>query len=513
MANVGSGAAGQTLIGAGNGKSPTYASIGTNSGLTAHGVVVAENLGAFTALNPGNVGFVLTSNGTGSDPSFQSLPSSGISTITGNSGGAQSPTAGNFNILGTGSITVAGTAATETVQLTGLTNHNMLVGAGTATITNVAPSATSGIPLVSNGSSADPSFTTAVVAGGGTGQTTFPDHSILIGAVTAALRSLSPGATGTLLRSNGASSDPGYTTATYPTTAGTSGNLITSNGTNFVSVGPQASTKVTTFNSNGTWTIDPRAISVEFFVWGAGGGGGSGRSGSSGQSGGGGGGAGGNLAYLKSYASILTASPYTVTVGTGGTGGTAATNANGNPGIIGGTTSVGSIIVVPGGSPGGAGVNGGTGSVSSLYYNLNALIGSSAPGLGSNTQGGTPSALVYGWSTGGGGGSGYTAVTPRSGGVGGAITGADATTLVAGGLAGDNTGATAGNGNATATQLIVGATGGGGGGNDGVTTAGTGGNGAQPGGGGGGGSGNVSTNASGAGGNGGNGKVIIIEYF
>ncbi len=42
-------------------------------------------------------------------------------------------------------------------------------------------------------------------------------------------------ASGTLLQSAGTSSAFGWTTATYPATAGTSGNVLTSNGTNFVS--------------------------------------------------------------------------------------------------------------------------------------------------------------------------------------------------------------------------------------------------------------------------------------
>ena len=94
-------------------------------------------------------------------------------TITGDTGGALSPTANNWNILGSGSITTAGSGSTLTVQLTGLTNHSVLVGAGTTTITKVAPSATSGVPLISQGASADPLFGTAVVAGGGTGSTSF----------------------------------------------------------------------------------------------------------------------------------------------------------------------------------------------------------------------------------------------------------------------------------------------------------------------------------------------------
>jgi hypothetical protein len=66
-----------------------------------------------------------------------------------------------------------------------LTNHNVLVGAGTATITNVAPSAGAGIPLISNGVGADPSFGTAVVVGGGTGSTSFNINGVVISGATA----------------------------------------------------------------------------------------------------------------------------------------------------------------------------------------------------------------------------------------------------------------------------------------------------------------------------------------
>lgn len=82
-------------------------------------------------------------------------------TITGNSGGALAPTAGNWNILGTGSLTSAGVGSTLTYSLTGLTNHSVLIGAGTSTITKVGPTATSGQILQSAGAAADPAFSTA----------------------------------------------------------------------------------------------------------------------------------------------------------------------------------------------------------------------------------------------------------------------------------------------------------------------------------------------------------------
>ena len=82
-------------------------------------------------------------------------------TITGNTGGPLIPTLGNWNILGDGSITSIGLGSTLTVQLTGLNNHAVLLGAGTSTITSLGPTATVGQVLQSAGPSADPAFSTA----------------------------------------------------------------------------------------------------------------------------------------------------------------------------------------------------------------------------------------------------------------------------------------------------------------------------------------------------------------
>lgn len=75
MANVGTAAAGKTLIGSGQGASPTFASIGTNSGLTSHGVLLGEGNNPFAATAVGTLGQVLVSNGPGADPSFQNASS------------------------------------------------------------------------------------------------------------------------------------------------------------------------------------------------------------------------------------------------------------------------------------------------------------------------------------------------------------------------------------------------------------------------------------------------------
>lgn len=222
--------------------------------------------------------------------------------------------------------------------LAAATIHNLMIGNGTSPFTLLPPSATSGIPLISQGAASDPAFGTAVVSGGGTGNTTFTAYSVICAGTTAtgAFQNVSgvgtlnqvlisqgagalpiwgsvPGVTpaaltktddtnvtltlggtpttallqatsltlgwtgqlgltrggsnasltasnggivystatalailagtataGQILRS-GATAAPTWSTATYPATAGTSGNVLTSDGTNWLSSAPAAS--------------------------------------------------------------------------------------------------------------------------------------------------------------------------------------------------------------------------------------------------------------------------------
>jgi hypothetical protein len=78
-----------------------------------------------------------------------------------------------------------------------VTQHNVIIGAAGNLFTSVAPSATSGIPLVSNGASSDPSFTTMTVAGGGTGATSFTAYNLITGGTTSTGALQSAGSLGT----------------------------------------------------------------------------------------------------------------------------------------------------------------------------------------------------------------------------------------------------------------------------------------------------------------------------
>lgn len=182
---------------------------------TAGNIQIAGGSGVVTSA----AGSVVTVSLAGGGQAVDSFtPNSGTSPVIPDG-------SGNITLQGTGSVTVVGGTNSLTPQLTGLTNHNVLVGAGTATVTKVAPSSTSGIPLVSNGSSADPSFTTAVVAGGGTGQTAFTAFAPICGGTTATGNFLSAntnfGTAGRVLTSTGAASLPTWQAVAAVITSGT----------------------------------------------------------------------------------------------------------------------------------------------------------------------------------------------------------------------------------------------------------------------------------------------------
>lgn len=240
------------------------------TGLTNHAVLVGAGTTTITKLAVGSNGQVLI-GATGANPAFATLTSSDgsvsfttgantldltvaagndvVKTITGDSGGALPPTAGNINIVGSGSITVAGAVSTETVQLTGLTNHAVLVGAGTSTITKVGPSSTAGQIFQSNGASADPSFSTA------TYPATVAAGDILMASGANVVGVLADVAAGQALMSGGAG-NPAYTgspsfsgsvTAQLGDITATAGNFVSSaagNGLSFNATAASGATPV-----------------------------------------------------------------------------------------------------------------------------------------------------------------------------------------------------------------------------------------------------------------------------
>ena len=189
-----------------------------------------------------------------------------VSTLTGDSGGPVSPTGGNINTIGDGSITIVGSGSTLTTELTGLTNHAVLVGAGTTTITKIPATANTGAVLQNN-SGGDPSYSTA------TYPSTTTINQILYSSAANTVTGLAT-ANNAILNTNG-SGVPSLATspsASGTITAGTgfvatTGNITATTG-NFVASaaasGLVLTPTVTSGAASGTVAANGRVVSVTF---------------------------------------------------------------------------------------------------------------------------------------------------------------------------------------------------------------------------------------------------------
>lgn len=114
------------------------------------------------------------------------------------------------------------------------TQFNIQGGGANGTLVNISPSVTSGVPLISQGSSANPIFGTAVVAGGGTGAVTLTSNGVLLGNGTSPVSATTAGTTGQVL-TGVTGSAPTFQTpaASSITITGDSGGGLTGNSFTF----------------------------------------------------------------------------------------------------------------------------------------------------------------------------------------------------------------------------------------------------------------------------------------
>ncbi len=152
--------------------------------------------------------------------------------------------------------------------LTDISAYAILVGNNTSTPSLVSPSSTSGIPLISQGVSANPTYGTAAVAGGGTGQTSYTDGQLLIGnTATGGLSkaTLTPGTNVTITNAGGsitiAASTGGSTGVLLHTFAASSSSAITWN--NVYVTGTYDNYRIIANNISGSTSID---LLIDFAV-------------------------------------------------------------------------------------------------------------------------------------------------------------------------------------------------------------------------------------------------------
>jgi hypothetical protein len=108
--------------------------------------------------------------------------------------------------------------------LAGATEYAVMVGGGTGgqNFHQIGPG-TALWPLVSGGLGVDPLYEVLKPGGGGTGLASIPVGALVVGNDISTMTAVSPGAAGTVLMSNGTSSDPSFQDISFPNNSSTSG--------------------------------------------------------------------------------------------------------------------------------------------------------------------------------------------------------------------------------------------------------------------------------------------------
>lgn len=294
------------------------------------------------------MGWVISQAGIASTTAGPSPPA--VPTQFTTDSGVAVPVANNLNVFGSGSITSTGAGATVTHQLTGLTNHAVLIGAGTTTITKVGPVASTGAVLQSNGLGSDPGFSTA----------TYPS-------VTTSQQIL------------------------YSTAANTVGQLTTANSalaaTNAAGTLAMRALSVVkqVITATGTYTPTTGMLYCVIECLGGGGAGGGSAATAAGTCSQGTGGGAGEYAFGVFSAATIGASQ-SVTIGAAGTGNSGAAGGNG------GNTSVGALISANGGT-------GGTTPAAGAVTNAAGVLGGTGGSGGSFRTPGQPGSACLGVGT------------------------------------------------------------------------------------------------------------------
>jgi hypothetical protein len=321
------------------------------------------------------------------------------------------------------------TAAATMGRLAAVATGNVLRSGGVGTVSawgkvNQTTDITGVTPVANGGTNASSASGTAVdnisgfastgiMSRTGAGAYSFSTISALIDVIgstrgsvlyrgAAGWAALTPGASGTVLSSNGAGADPSYIAAGGTGTVtsvvcgtGLDGGTITTTGTCSLSAARRTlpTTQPFTSGTSATYTTPANALWLEVWIVGAGGGGGG--AGTGGQTGGGTGG-------------TTTFNSVTAIGGSGGSAAPSAVNNNPGPGGNGGTggTGTASRRSGGGGSPGGQGI-------------AAAVNGTGGPGGSSGFGGGGTMATTGGTFGGGGGGSGTSSGGVSGGGGGG----------------------------------------------------------------------------------------------
>jgi hypothetical protein len=354
----------------------------------------------FVAITPASISGVVpvANGGTGASSAATARTNLGATTVGGNV----------YTLTNPSAITFPRFNADNTVSALNAADFRTAIGAGSGagSVTSVAMSVptfltVTGSPIVGAGTLAVTLSGTALpVANGGTGSTSTTYCSLTTN-VTDTLPVGNGGTGSTTLTANNVLLGNG-TSAPQAVAPSTSGNVLTSNGTTWVSSAPAGGgmSNIAVVTSTSTWTVPAGVTKIKVYVCG-GGGGGNGY-GSGGYYGSGGGGAGTSVRYYT----VTPASTASITIGSGGavgvTGGTSSfvysgvtVSGNGGVGAIAAANAGGKGGIGSGGSFVIPGVAGQTGQLSyaggpggSSFFGRGGVEGSSAELYGAGGNGG-----------------------------------------------------------------------------------------------------------------------------
>jgi len=235
----------------------TLGSTATNLN-TASAIVARDASGNF---NAGTITAALSGNATSATTIATTLQAASASTFyptfvplnaTNASQAASVATALSY-VPSTGTLSATTFVGAVTGNATGFTGSlagDVTGPQGTTAINNTAAA---GNHIVAALNVATPT-TPINVAAGGSGVATRTVHSIQVGNGTSAVTQLATGNAGQILTSAGGSSDPAWTTATYPSTTAAS-SLLYSNGANVVAALPTANGGVLNTSATGVPSI------------------------------------------------------------------------------------------------------------------------------------------------------------------------------------------------------------------------------------------------------------------
>ncbi len=216
---------------------------------STQGTILYRGASAWSALAPGTSGYFLKTQGAAADPVWAVAGAGTVTSVTGtppvvSSGGttpaiSMAAATGSVNgYLTSGDWTTFNGKQAAGNYLTYTPNQYGVVLSGAAyTASVLAPDSSTSKVLVSGGASANPSWAVVGVAGGGTGLATLTAHALYVGNGTSAPAAVSVGATNTVLHgSTGA--DPSFsaivngdiTNSTIDLTTKVTGTLPVGNG-------------------------------------------------------------------------------------------------------------------------------------------------------------------------------------------------------------------------------------------------------------------------------------------